>query len=163
MKKLLLPVLLCAFILVTGCAAKNIPVDNQPKPQIKTSLEIIYRNEQYGFTLNLPKTWEGYSVSTSSVAAGQKIVIRQPKWTKDKPYEDIPVLVYSLAQWQKWEANNFADYQTAAPIGPTERGRNESYVFATAPRYNFDFLTGFEEVETIISGLKTFSPLKINK
>jgi hypothetical protein len=63
------------------------------------------------------------------------------------------VLVYPLIQWTKWEKTDFEGYQTAAPMPPTERGRNTKYVFATAPRYNFSFLPGFEEVEEIISKL----------
>ena len=121
---------------------------------------LTYNNDQYGFTLNLLPDWEGYTVSTSTVEYGSKIVIRHPKWTAAAPREDIPVLVYPLAQWQKWEANNFENYPTAAPMGPTERGRNSQYVFATAPRYNYDFQTGYEDVENIIKDLKATTQVK---
>ena len=116
---------------------------------------IIYQNKQYGFSLDLTPDWQGYSVKTNSIKYGFKIVLRHPKWTAKNPYEDIPILVYPLKQWQKWEATNFDGYPTAAPIGPSERGRNNLYVLATAPRYNFDFNTGFEEVENIIKTLTT--------
>lgn len=117
--------------------------------------DLTYENNQYGFALTLSPGWQGYSVSTTSIDFGLKITIRHPKWTKTNPYEDIPILIYSLSQWQKWEANNFENYPTAAPFGPQERGRNSSYVFATAPRYNYDFQTGWEEVENIIKTLIT--------
>ena len=61
---------------------------------------------------------------------------------------------YSFLDLFESEKNNFEGYPTAAPIGPTERGRNDAYVFATAPRYNFSFAVGWEEVEDIIKTLK---------
>lgn len=67
---------------------------------------------------------------------------------------DIPIQVFSLEQWKKWESNDFEGYPTAAPIGPTERGRNGKYVFATSPRYNYSFATGWEEVDEIVKNLK---------
>jgi len=115
-----------------------------------------YRNEEYGFNLTLFKDWQEYSATTIEIEYGWKIVIRHPKWTEANPYEDIPILVYPINQWEEWEANNFEDYPTAAPFGPSERGRNAKYVFATAPRYNYDFRTGYEDVENIIKTLKTF-------
>lgn len=115
-----------------------------------------YRNEQFGLTLTLSQGWQGYSVATSSIEYGWKIVIRHPQWTEANPYEDIPILVYPIGQWKEWEANNFEGYPTAAPFGPSERGRNAQYVFATAPRYNYDYRTGWEDVENIIKTLKSF-------
>ncbi len=44
----------------------------------------------------------------------------------------------------------------SAPINPSELGRNTKYVFALPARYNFAYLTGYEEVEEII-GDKSFS------
>jgi hypothetical protein len=38
----------------------------------------------------------------------------------------------------------------AAPVGPSILGENTSYVFALPARYNYEFLTGFEEVEEIL-------------
>ena len=125
-----------------------------------TSTNMIYQNGKYGFSLSLPETWNGYISSSSVIEYGNKVVIRFPGWTAKNPHEDIPILVYPLATWQKWEKNNFEGYPTAAPIGPTERGRNNVYVFATAPRYNFDFQPGFEEVEKIVAALKTVNLVK---
>jgi len=122
----------------------------------KTADWQTYRNEEYGFTLTLSQGWQGYSATTSSIEYGWKVVIRHPQWTEANPYEDIPILVYPIDQWKKWEANNFEDYPTAAPFGPSERGRNAKYVFATAPRYNYDYRTGWEDVESIIKTLKVF-------
>jgi hypothetical protein len=116
---------------------------------------ILYQNEQYGFSLSLPSSWNGYLVSTSTVDFGVKVLLGSPLWTGTGSYEDIPILVYPLSKWQEWEANNFSDYSTAAPIGPSERARNDRYVLATAPRYNYDYSLGWEEVEEIIKNIKT--------
>lgn len=125
--------------------------------------QIIYTNNQYGFDLSLPQSWKGYSVTSGLIPDGSsgggfgwEVILRHPKWTKANPREDIPIQVFTIDQWKKWEADNFESYPTAAPMGPTERGRNSKYVFATAPRYNYDFLTGYEEVEEIIKALKAF-------
>lgn len=114
----------------------------------------LYINQDYGFSLDLPTNWQGYTLATSSIDKGVQITIRNAAWSTTSPLADIPVLVYPIAQWTKWQKTNFEGYKTAAPIGPSERGRNEKYVFATAPRYNFSFLPGFEEVATILQSLK---------
>lgn len=132
---------------------KNSSVTPSPVSQDST---ITYRDTTYGFSIDLPKDWEGYTLVPTSIQFGYAITLRHPLWTSANPYMDIPILIYPLSQWQTWEKNNFEGYPTAAPIGPTERGRNGRYVFATAPRYNFSFGTGFETVEEIIKGLKTF-------
>jgi len=118
--------------------------------------KIIYKNDEYGFMLSLPGEWQNYTVASEAIPYGEKIVIRHPQWIKTDQYEDIPILIYPIAQWKKWEINNFEGYPTAAPFGPTERARNDRSVFATAPRYNYDYQTGWEEVENIIKTMKAF-------
>jgi hypothetical protein len=81
-------------------------------------------------------------------------IINNNEVSSTDPYMNIPILIYPISQWNKWVANNFDDYVTSAPIGPTLRGTNTNYAFATAPRYNFSYLRGFEEVEQIIQTLK---------
>ncbi|MEI7452065.1 MAG: phosphatase PAP2 family protein [Candidatus Falkowbacteria bacterium] len=125
---------------------------------------VEYRNTQYGFYITLPGTWSGYTVVNSIwegqglvnglgsivVASGPIISIRNPKWTKDKPYQDIPVMIYTLEQWNDLQSEKFS--VGAAPIPPSELGRNIKYVFALPARYNFAFPEGFEEVDKIIKG-----------
>jgi hypothetical protein len=41
---------------------------------------------------------------------------------------------------------------SAAPIPPSELGRNSSYVFALPARYNFAFLPGYEAVDKLLQG-----------
>lgn len=129
--------------------------DTSPQQSLATATT-TYTNTAYGFTLTLPPSWDGYTVTTGTLPFGYTVTLRHPLWTNTNPYMDIPILVYPVAQWKKWEATNFEGYPTAAPIGPTERGRNEKYVFATAPRYNYSFATDWETVEEIIKSLKGF-------
>ncbi|MDA8227701.1 MAG: hypothetical protein M0T74_08350 [Desulfitobacterium hafniense] len=127
----------------------------------------VYRNIQYGFSFSLPKTWKGYSIVTTQweglaigssqiVETGPLISIRHPQWTTDNPRQDIPIMVFTLTQWNSLQQEKF--HIGAAPSGPSELGRNASYVFALPARYNFAFLAGFEEVEDILKN----NPLQAN-
>jgi hypothetical protein len=120
---------------------------------------IIYKNGQYGFLFLLPEDWEGYKVvndewqgyevQTGDVSeTGPFISLRNPKWTEQKPYQDIPIYVFTLAQWDAMQRNEF--HIGAAPINPSELGRNSKYVFALPARYNYAYLPGWEEVDEII-------------
>jgi hypothetical protein len=135
---------------------------------LKKSFSIIeYKNTQYGFTFSLPLTWQGYSIAGDKwegeasvqgsdvvVEKGPIIFIRHPKWTSANPRQDIPIMIFTIAQWDSLEQGKF--HIGAAPIGPTELRRNSKYVFALPARYNFAFLPGFEEVEEILEN----NPLK---
>jgi hypothetical protein len=79
---------------------------------------------------------------------GPILTIRHPLWTKDNPREDIPIMVFTLAQWDLVQKEQLI--VSAAPFPPTELGRNNRYVFALPPRYDDDELTGYEEVESIM-------------
>jgi hypothetical protein len=120
----------------------------------------IYKNDQYGFTFALPDTWQGYTIvngkwegqpvgSEKIAVSGPEISIRHPQWTKENPRQDIPIMIFTLAQWQDLQQEKF--HIGAAPIGPSELGRNDKYVFALPARYNFAFPTGYEEVEKILA------------
>jgi hypothetical protein len=147
----------------------EIPV-NEPTASTTPVLysNILYSNTDFGFTFSLPESWEGYSIvkstwegnpltATSTKEVGNKILIRNPKWTSALPYQDIPVLVFTLAQWDSYTAENFS--VSAAPIPASELGRNDTYVFALPPRWNFDFSEGYAEAESIVNSnpLKTFN------
>ena len=124
----------------------------------------VYRNDQYRFTFKLPDSWKGYSVLTqtwsgytNSVANGQlisergpQIILRNPHWTVMKMWQDIPIMVFTHRQWSALNEQKF--YVSAAPIPPSELGRNALYVFALPPRYNYVFPAGWQEVEKILKG-----------
>lgn len=133
---------------------------------------IIHKDVKFGFSFALPGNWQGYTVlydkwegvdSKSAqpeniAATGPLILIRHPQWSAEKTRQDIPIMVFSLEQWEALQKESF--HIGAAPIGPRELGRNNAYVFALPARYNFAFPEGYEEVETILEGnpLQTFNP-----
>ncbi len=124
---------------------------------------IVYKNTEYGFTFALPSGWKGYAILTDRweglsleeghqgevTETGPIIVIRHPQWTSENPRQDIPVMVFTVDQWNSLQQEKF--HIGAAPVGPSELGRNSSYVFALPARYNFAFPTGYEEVEDILN------------
>lgn len=122
---------------------------------------IVYANTQYDFSFSLPKSWEGYTIvndkweglafdeqGQKTVETGPEICIRHPEWTSQNPRQDIPIMIFTLKQWKSLQKDEF--HIGAAPVGPSELGRNSGYVFALPARYNFAFPTGYEEVENIL-------------
>jgi hypothetical protein len=117
----------------------------------------VYVNRSYGFRFGLPADWKGYRVLSKQWEGttqaepkrkerGPKIILRNPRWTTAQPRQDIPIMVFTLAQWKEDLV------VSAAPFGPSELGRNSQYVFALPPRYNYAFPEGYEEVEEILKG-----------
>ncbi len=149
---------------------KSTEENQNPNPPATTTEEVVvkgvqYKNADYGFTFKLPDTWKDYSIiedeweGYSLTADGQSqtlkengplISIRHPDWDYKSPRQDIPVMVFTVSQWNDMQADKF--HIGAAPINPSELGRNNKYVFAIPARYNFSYLTGFEEVDQIIRG-----------
>ncbi|MFU0831353.1 MAG: DUF4878 domain-containing protein [Oscillospiraceae bacterium] len=127
-----------------------------------SSDNVVYENSKYGFVVTLPSSWKACTVRTEewqgySLVPGQEgkitetgpqIFIRHPKWTKENPRQDIPILVFTLQQWDEIQNEQF--HIGAAPIGPSELDRNSQYVFALPARYNFASLPGSEEVDDLI-------------
>lgn len=132
---------------------------------------ILYRNTQYGFSFSLPESWKGYSIATGkwdgyslegpqsnkTVETGPVISLRHPQWTSEKPRQDVPIMIFTLDQWDSLQQEKF--HIGAAPVGPRELGRNTRYVFALPARYNFAFPQGYEEVEKILQN----NPLQANQ
>ncbi len=85
-----------------------------------------------------------------------EILVGHPKWTVENSRQDIPIMIFTIAQWNKLAKEEFA--VSAAPIGLKELGRNARYVFALPARYNVAFQTGCKEVEEIMqtNPLKAF-------
>lgn len=150
---------------------------NSAATPIQVDNSITYKNDQYGFTFSLPDSWKGYSVventwkgtplNSKTAQSGPKLLIRNPKWTAGAPYEDLPILIFTIAQWNSYLAENFT--VSAAPIMASEMARNDTYVFALPPRWDFDYSLGVEEAQSIIAGkpiktfnLKSMSQAKIN-
>lgn len=121
------------------------------------SQSIVYKNTEYGFNFTLPESWNGYSIILTqwagyagafTVEKGPIISIRDPKWTSAAPRQDIPIMVFTINQWNSLQQDVF--HIGAAPVNPSELGRNSTYVFALPARYNFASLPGVNEVEKIL-------------
>ncbi len=129
----------------------------------RTPGTIVYDNHEYGFSFTLPASWQNYTVVTDKwegvslttgeggkvVAAGQIIKIRHPLWSAQVPRQDIPIMIFTISQWQLVQNEKIS--VGAAPIPPGELGRNSQYIFALPARYNYAFPAGFEEVERIMA------------
>jgi hypothetical protein len=136
------------------------PPNQNSHSELAPTKSLVYKNTQYGFWFSLPETWKGYSTVASNWTGriidrnpekqekGPLISIRHPLWTKQNPRQDIPIMVFTLAQWRM--IKNAAMAVSAAAIGPSELGKNPKYVFALPARYNFAYLPGWEEVDEIL-------------
>ena len=155
-------IIICVCIILAGGVYyfinnnKVVPVVSVPT---STSTSVVYTNTELGFTFSLPQDWSGYSVvqstwtgnnltATTTIETGPTLLLRNPNWTAAVHYEDIPIMVFTLAQWDSYTAGNFAT--SAAPISATELGRNNLYVFALPPRWDFDYSQGYQEAESIL-------------
>lgn len=121
----------------------------------------VYENTQYGFLFFLPESWVGFTTvheewegigidSGKLEERGPLLSLRHPEWTKEAPRQDIPILIFTTEQWALISQEKLSI--GAAPMGPSELGRNSQYVFALPARYNYAFPEGFEEVEDILEG-----------
>jgi hypothetical protein len=165
----LAPVLIVALS-VSGRAQQPNPVSRPAQAASKHTEIIEYTNRESGFRFTLPESWRGYRILWSDWSGpvlanngheehslqGPKLVIRHPKWTEENPREDMPIMIFTIPQW------NQGPIVSAAPFGPSEIGRNCKYVFAVPPRWDYDFSEGYEEAEKLLgsSSLHTFSPAK---
>jgi hypothetical protein len=151
--------------------AQQAPSTNQKHQADKSqAATVVYRNREYGFSFTLPASWKGYTVVWSEwsgspvttngrpehLLRGPQVLIRHPKWTQENPREDLPLMIYTIAQW------NESPVVSAAPYYPWEFGRNSKYVFAVPPRWDNDSSEGVEEAEKIMGSkpFHTFSPAK---
>lgn len=151
-------VLANAFIALLICTVASVPLQSQSRgtPPIRSisSSSIVYVNREYGFRFYLPRSWKGYSVTVKRTEDNFAqvepafITIRHPLWTRQDPHEDIPIMVFAIEEWPKVKDGRVS--VSAAPFAPWELGRNKKYVFALPARYNYDFSTGWEEVDKIM-------------
>lgn len=160
-KKTLIAIVLVAIVaLGAGLYFIYPSLNNNPVVGNPSGTSIAYKNTDYGFNFSLPTNWQGYSivkdtwkgtVLTDTVApTGTKLLIRNPNWTVAAPYEDLPILVFTIAQWNAYLAEDFS--VSGAPMQATELGRNNRYVFTLPPRWDFDYSIGYKDAQNIIAG-----------
>ncbi len=154
--------LIVGLKILSSKSTTNVPVTVTP---IATSTPsgVEYKNTKYGFTFSLPDSWKGFiieedfwegyapsdTVGQALIANGPLVFIRHPLWTEKNPRQDIPIMIFTISEWNDIQNDKF--HIGAAPVGPKEITRNSKYVFAVQARYNFAFPIGFEEVEEILN------------
>jgi len=152
----------------TAASTTKATTSTAPMTTAKPATSVEYRNTQYGFTFSLPADWKGIrswtekwqgfpintgnasSSTTSAGVYGPELLIRNPLWTAKNPRQDIPIMVFTIAQWDSVQQMKLS--VGGAPIAPSELGHNATYVFALPARYNYAFQTGYQEVETVLAG-----------
>ncbi len=149
-------VVITAF-LVTGCVGTD--VADQP-----AGLPLRYRNAKYGLTFFLPASWRGYSVSIEDLEDARyspmedrpiiightpMVTFRHPQWHAGARYQDIPILVFTRAQW---DALHHGELWPSRFAGGTmdELWHNRGFVFAMSSRYNWGEFAGMREVASIV-------------
>lgn len=163
MKNKIIPILAVLVIMVAFwvflSSSKDSVTPSIPDTNTISSTTLVYKNVAYGFDFTLPTDWQGYSIIKetwngtalvgTSTPSGPKLLIRNPKWTESAPYEDLPILIFTISQWEAYTAETFA--VSAAPIKATELARNNAYVFALPPRWDFDYSLEYKEAQDIMA------------
>ncbi len=162
-------VLLTALTLLgAGCTSTVTTTTQTDTNNAAATDSLNYANTQYGFSLTLPASWQGYTITTdtwqgnktnppgseaseSTIETGTTIIINNPN--ADTTGQRIPVMVIPLNQWADIDSGTVST--SAAPFSPSELGRNAAYVFALPPRYDFSFDTP-EHMTEAVTFLKTF-------
>jgi hypothetical protein len=136
--------------------------ENQARAANPSAQSVIYKNARYGFTFSLPKSWQGYSVvldrwedannsgphGDQVIQRGPLVILQNPRSTSAHPLQDLAIMVFTHAQWDSLQKGGFV--VSAAPIGPSEIGRNRKYVFAEPPRNLNPDARGYEEALKIM-------------
>lgn len=147
-----------AVLLVATCCSTNVS-------RSSSSLVVQYHDARYGLTFFLPANWRGYSVSVREVedqkysASQDKLVtvgytpmitLRHPQWQAGAPYQDIPILIFTRAQW---DALHQGELWPAIFAGGMmdELWHSQKFVFAMSSRYNLaDEVSGTKEVADMV-------------
>ena len=133
---------------------------------------VEYRNNQYGFSLQLPPSWKGYTVTTSTGSVGEVfdgsgsypeskemavyVALHHTKSSSEPDWQALPINIYTLHQWQMIQDGEI-HAGGAAPVEPSEIGRNSKYVFATPARWvGFYDSLAQDEAQDILAAIKTF-------
>jgi hypothetical protein len=131
----------------------------QAKQTAEPATEAVeYSNTKYGFRFSLPSGWKGYTIVTDqweasdaqkgTVERGPIVHIRHPDWTKENPRQDIPIMVFTLTQWESVEHGDF--FISGVAIVPGELGRNRKYAFAVSRHVEESDVAGAKEVNAIL-------------
>lgn len=136
------------------------PATQQPTQQVTPTPQpaqgIVYTNTQYGFQLNFPDSWKGYSVK--NLAPEQKEV----RFDFGVPNLDgiFTVFVYTKDQWNKILADNEV-FDKGDVLGTTEKN---VYVFGQGAMFRGGDEPEDEKLATAVRAVKEIkSSFKLTK
>ena len=147
----------CLALVLSGGSFGCSTVVKQP-----SDLPLRYHNAQYNFTFFLPADWKGYSVLIQEWSAelhsadyqtvvgtehGPMILLRNPHWTVNDPYQDIPIIVFTREQWGFGRPQRL--FVGAGGV-EDEISHNAKYVFVINSRHNWRELKGWAETGKIV-------------
>jgi hypothetical protein len=174
---LILASLLACALMQVGCGEPQWTENPPDKPAVSAKPHapantVTYLNSKYGFCFSLPTSWKGYTVvpgqwrglilSSGHVVNGPQLVLRNPQWTQEKPYQDIPIMVFTPAQWK--QVDDVEMSVSAAPIGPSKLGQTSRYVFALPPRWiGFTDAAGTQDLQSWMQQNRLRAPCAIIK
>lgn len=124
--------------------------------------KIEYLNEEYNFSIYLPKDWEGFQVDTRQETGDEdldelfdriddKFVvmnIRHPKWTNEEPYQDISFVIFRAEQWNENVASAVNDDFDLLPLQIP--GGGYKFILRSNPFAYNKALKGYDQVREII-------------
>ena len=150
-------------LLTAGCASMDDA--NQP-----SGLPLRYHSARYGLTFYLPISWRGYSVSVQqlddvrySPAEDRQVIVghtpmitlRHPQRQAGTRYQDIPILVFTRAQWAALHHGALWPSLFAGGV-MDELWHSQRFVLAMSSRYNAaDEVKGWKEVAEIVEQNRT--------
>ena len=159
------------FVILFLCLLAFLPrltsavTKEQKTDKSQAAKSVVYTNKKYRFRFSLPESWRGYSTVVTEWEGGDGgtyqagepmpppekgpfILIGHPLSTKSNPRQNIPIMIFTRAQWQSVEEGKLI--VSAAPVGPSELGHNAKYVFALPPRFDYADIDGRGEVGEIL-------------
>ncbi len=150
---------------LTGCTFSfttdddNTPTDKddtqvteeQKVPTIETKAEGTYTNDKYGFSVEIPATWTGYTAVERPLSDEVPVIDFNLKGPQEME-SMMAIAVYTKAQW--------------AEINPDENplvadakiGENDKYVFTAhgSQDNSEELITKRQEVESILKTFKAY-------
>lgn len=132
--------------------AKQKMVNDQPKIELSANQELVYTNTKYGFTLQFPETWKGYTVKSSIFES--EYFGKYESTLFGFPVDDALFIIsaFGKEQWAKMKAEE-------GPT-PTYLGENNQYIFgytSAQDAANDTMIARMQELGPII---KTFKLVK---
>lgn len=166
-------VLVAGYLYASYLARKNYDLVALEAQKAQTAnRQLVYRDQTFGFSIDLPESWRGYTVNhikddiydvTGKVKTNNGVVdsfeiieLHHPAEDAQNPREDMPVYIFRPEQWEHIQNGEWS--VGAAPIPPSVLGRNSRWIITLPARYNYDFKTGWEEVDELVHRLKVFEP-----